>query len=575
MQSNQSNRSQGVQTASELAKNLFGHGAPTEAKEVPDVLSPSYAVRAVYPTVTQDAFPMSMDNFRKYIAAYNAQIIKENIEIVNYNQEVALHIAGSDLDEIQKAYAERFPELKANKKLNIREYNEAVEALNSTYGLIVAKRPIPSVKPAAEQFFQNFLHIYNTQMIKRNVEYRRYPVRSKRPVQPAEINARLITKLMRNGVLSLPVCSKTVRNHRARLEEAGVLVGSTFHGRQKAVTAYVNPQILVIFDTKTEKYIGSENQTFILPNRKNLPDINEFTRAYKEEYKEKDDATQSSGYSEQAAPASFVRYKSIFYENTGSNQQNSPVGAAPENVKVEKTLNDKMRELLVHPQELAINLASHEYDNYTPIDIRAMQQLVYGGNFSNAEFKELAIQDLLKQSAKMWRNASPYTGNWKKAINRWMSEMFLSHTKDPDGNYHPLGKEAILKRLPELRWRLETARKWFVSKNTKPLFPYDYFDPTRKTAKERGFEYTKKAWARHLKYLETIPAVKLKEKQNAEKRAGQINHSKKFDAAISKFLKNRITLPQLVEYVEKNLPKSYYEDLPTEVAKRLSTDVKI
>lgn len=574
MQTNQSTGTRTTETISAgdalKALPLFGHGEVKAGKELADSLAPYFVIKAVFPTITQEAFPMTMDNFRAYIGAYNKHIVAENEEIIKYNQGVLDNIAKGQLNEIEKAYAERFPTLKQNKTLNTREYNWAVEDLNDTYGLIVQKRPMPRIRPATEQFFQNFLHVYNMQLIQRNIQLARHGHKPKRPLQPLSINSYFISRLQRNGVQSLAVCSKTVRNHRMRLEEAGVFMGKEFHGRQRGVTAYVNPQILVIFDTKNEKYIGSENQSFIFPNRKNVPDTNEFTRAYKEEYKEKDDATQSSVDKEQAEPAPLFTNKSIFYKNTCRKEDISPEGAAPESVKVAKTLSEQLRDLILHPQELAESLADHEFDNYTPIDIRLLSTVVYGGTLTNAEFKTLVIQDAMKQWAKTYRGATPYAGNWKKAINRWMDDMFLSHTKDPNGNYHPLGKEAILKRIPEIRWRLDTARNWFASKNTKPLFPYDYFDPTRKTAKERGFEYTKKAWDRRVKYLETRAAVKVKEGQKAKARIERVNHSKKYDDAIMRYLKNKTTLPQLEEYVLNNLPSAYYNSLPADLSKRMA-----
>lgn len=550
------------------ALNLFGFGQAQETVERPDILAPVYAVRAICPTITEAAFPLTMQNYRAYISEYNIATGFENIDIENHNAEVSFFLQSDRALDLHKTYAGYFPKL--NQELNDRDYNLKADEINQQHGPIIAKRVIQEIKYPTEQVFQNLLHLYNTQLIKRNQVFKRHTLKVTTPIQPLEINSYLVTKLKRNDVTSLPVCSKTVRNHRLRLEEAGVLLDYSFHGRQKGVKAYINPQILVVFDTKTARQIGSENQTFSIWKGKSLPDINEITRAYKEEYKEKDDATQSSVDKVSAMPTFSFAYKTIFYGNTGGNEGISPVGAAPETVKVEKTLSEKLRDLILHPQELAESLAAKEYDNYTPIPIRDLSKVVYEGTLTNAEFKELVIQDLLKQSAKMWREKTPYAGNWKKTINRWMQTMFISHLKDPEGNYHPLGKEAVLNRITELRYRLDHAHKWFLSKKINPLYPYDYFDPSRKTSKELGFEHTKKNWARRVKYLENLPAAQVKEKQKAAKRIARVNHSKKFDTAINQFLKNKTTLLQLEEYVINNLPANYHNDLPKELKNRMA-----
>lgn len=551
------------------AAHLFGVGSiGSLPEERPDVLAPAYAVRAYCPIINEVVFSINMQNYRAYIEEYNIATGFENIDIENHNAEVSFFLKSDRATDFHKAYAGYFPKL--NKGFNNRQYNDNADVINKEHGPIIAKKVIKTIKYPTEQVFQNLLHLFGTQLEKRNRVFKRHTLTRTTPIQPLEINSYLVTKLKRSGVTSLPVCSKTVRNHRLRLEEAGVLLDYSFHGRQKGVKAYINPQILVVFDDKTKRKIGSENQTFSTWKGKSFQDINEITRAYKEEYKEKDDAAQSSVDKVSAKPTFSFVYKSIFYENTGCNEGISPEGAAAEIVKVEKTLSEKLRDLILHPQELAENLAAKEYDNYKPIDIRVLLEVTYGGTLTNAEFKELVIQDLLKQSAKMWREKTPYAGNWKKTINRWMQTMFISHLKDPEGNHHPLGKQAVFNQITELRYRLDLAHKWFLSKKINPLYPYDYFDPSRKTSKELGFEFTKKNWARRVRYLENLPAAQVKEKQKTAKRIERVNHSKKFDNAINQFLKNKTTLLQLEEYVRNNLPANYYNDLPTELKNRMA-----
>lgn len=552
---------QGVQ---DKLKNLFGEDdEPVIGR--PDALAPDYVLRAYYPIITKEIIPLIMDNFRAYVDEYNIATGWENVDIFNHNQEVA-HFLKNKATDVQKAYAGHFPKL--NAKLDDREYNELADRENMAHGQIIAKRMIETIKYPTEQFFQNFIYVYSLQLLKYTAEFRRYKTVYKRPVQPVDINSHFITQLQRSessSARSLAVCSRTVRNHRKRLVEAGVLVNRVFQGASKAVRYDINPQILVVFDTKTKRNVGAVKQELSLWKGKNFPDSNEVTRPFKEEYKEKDDAAQSLVDKESAEPTAFFVYRSTFYKDTLSKPQNSPEGAAAETVKVEKNLTEQLRELIIHPQELAENLALHEYDNYTPLPIRTLAAVVSDGRMTNAEFKELVVQDFFKTIAKIYRNKTVYPGNWKKAINRMMNEEFLSHLKDPQGHYHPLGKEAVLKRISELRWRIESARKWFNGKKWNPLYPYQYLDPTRTDSKEVGFAYTKKGWLKHLKYLENQPVAKVLEKQEATRRKARIGNSKKYDTAIAQFLKGRQTQQQLEDYVLKNLPPEYLRALPKEI----------
>src|SRR5690606_23629080 len=180
----------------------------------------------------------------------------------------------------------------------------------------------------------------------------------------------------------------------------------------------------------------------------------------------------------------------------------------------------------------------------------------YNGTLTRAEFRELVIQDFIKNSAKLYRDTTPFAGSWKNAINHWMQNKFLTY------NDIEFNKANIVEDVQQLRWRLEHARKWFNRTGISPLYPSNYFDITRKTSREIGFEYTKKAWERHVKYMESQPVKKRQLQRKAEARLKQINHSKKYENEIRRFLKNKISLPQLIDYVQNNLPQDFYAKLP-------------
>lgn len=546
------------------ATNLFGFQTVEQLPEQEKAKTENH-IMAIYPALNDDAFAKTMDNYRKYVSEYNFSVLEENEQICKHNSNTQIYKKNNLLTEIEKEYIKFFP--KRYKALSHREYNSEIDNLPVEQGRLLIKKKIQTIKYATEQIFQNMLHLYNTQLMKRNTEYIRLSVRTPRQVQELDINSYFVTQLKRNNIASLDICSKTVRNHRQRLEEAGIFSYSIFAGHTKGVKVAINPEILVVFDLQTNKIATVENQHFTPDGKKIFPDNNDTTRTIQSNIRIDKDATQSFVDKEFPTVTPSLQYKNTFYRNTGSNEENLTAGAPLENIKIEKTLSEKLRDCIVHPQELAIDLANGLYINYIPIDIRLLQKEAYSGTLTRSEYRELIIQDFFKNAAKLYRDSNVYPGSWKNALNLWLKSKFVTY------NGTEFNKTNIADDIQQLRWRLERARKWFAQTGISTLYPSNYFDPTRKTSKEIGFEYTKKAWERHLKYLETEPSKQRKLQRNAELRQKQINHSKKYENEVRRFLKGKIELPQLIDYVQNNLPQEFYRMLP-DTLKRMQTTFK-
>jgi len=560
------NNKQVINLAAHLtAANLFGYQPekqlPVKTKIAP--LQSPIAFNAVYPAIIKDAFARTMDKFRMYVSDYNFRTIAENELIERHNAEVQIYKKENQLAEYQKQILKNFP-IK-NRRCNAREYNQAVDDAGEAYSYFIEKKTIQTIKYATEQHFQNFMHLYNMQLQKRNEEYMRLKVRVPRPLQEFDTNSYHITTLQRKGVLSIDVCAKTVRNHRQRLVEAGVFLNATSHGHTKGVTVTVNPEILAIFDLVSGNPAIIENQPLSPTCKKEFPYNNETTRAYLDNYKKREAASQASCDKEApTSPAPFV-HKNNFHMNTLGKDGKISLGGAAQNVKVEEILSHKLRELIIHPQQLAMELSQGLHDSYIPIDVRLLYKEAYGGYLTRSEFRELVIQDHFKASAKLYRGATVYPGSWKRAINEWMGKKFLTF------NNIEFNKANVVDDVAQLRWRLDDARKFFLRTGIPTLYPSLYFDCTRQSSKEIGFEYTKKRWLRHEKYVADQPERKRKQLKNAELRKQHINHSKMFENEIRRFLKNRITWPQMADYVEKHLPPEFAAKLPETLDRMMTT----
>ena len=550
-----------------MASTLFGYGEnPTkEVKVVSNIpiekpLQLSGRIIAIYPAIIEEAFSNTMDNYRKYIASYNFKTQAENELIQAHNHSVKEFCKSNTLNEIQSEYKRLFL-LHNEKNVNPRSYNELVTNFCADYGLIVEKKKIQTVKYATEVVFQNLLHLYNSQLMKRNEKFIKGGITSRRPIEEFKINSFLVTQLKRNEISSIAICSKTVRNHRKRLEEAGVFVEYHFAGRNRPVEVHINPEILVILDVFTSKLKRSENKELKLTFWNVLPDNNESTRTFINEYKKKENVENISQDIRSSSEA--LTPSHLFFTGTHTSKEAiCTKGARGDLQTKEKTLSDNLRELILHPQELAENLANGDYHDYKPIDIRYLYKEAFSGTLTSEEFRELAIQDFFKSLSKIYKSSTPFAGSYKKAINLYYQNKWISFT----GN--SFKKSVLVDEITQMRWRTQWARKWFAKNEFPPLFPYDYFDMTRKTAKEVGFEYTKAKWNEHLIALAKYDALKKKQQNNATKRKEVINHSKKCENALNRFFKNKLNYSQLFDYVEQNLPPQYLEKLPDLILKK-------
>ena len=592
-----------------MAANLFGIQKEQQSDQFvilsSTVTNEPNKIMAVYSAIIEKAFALTLDNYRLHVATYNFVAREENEQIAKYNVQVDKFRKDHPLDKLQTTAANFF-QLKHGGEYS-KNYNDQVELYNQQYGMIIRKKRIQTIKPVTEQVFTNFLYLYNGQLMKRNAEYMRLRITTPRPVQEFKVNPHQVKSLKRtNGAASLDLCKKTIRSHRERMQEAGILVEYHFAGANRPVEVHINPGILVVLDLKTSKIVTAENQHVTLASGKVLPDNNANTRTIINECEIKANVENNSPDKEfpSVTPKPFV-----FYGNTSSKEQNAPLPPPPAGVKISETLphlatssgkfartvtagqvinqvfqsantdeNDytgsdspknksqMFRTLLIHPQQLAEELASGMHDNYRSIPLRELQSEAFRGTLVNEEFRQLVLYDFFKASAKFWRDCAPdkkpFVGVWKKAINLYLEHKFMAFT---GGAFN---KSVIVDDIEQLRWRLEHVRKYRIrNPNWQMLFPSDYFDFRREHNKEGGFEFTKKAWAKHKKYRDGAEARKRRAEVQSELRTKHINYAKKCETQIRKFYKNQMSMPELLHYVEHNLPSQFMQELPGMIEK--------
>jgi hypothetical protein len=528
-------------------------------------------LQAYWPMMDKKARRMTMDNYRLEVAKKNNAIEAINTEIEKYNAQVEIFCAG-ELNEVQKAFAPLFLKNIALEEKKCKyepfEYNQLVEEFNQEKGgLLIKKRKLDTIKYASEIVFENILHLYEKQLTKFTTEYIKFGSVTLKDVIAAEINSYHVTALERDlddqtFVYSLNVCHATVRNHRKKLEKAGILTNYEFRGHKKGVKMHISNKILVLFDAKTGKYTNAENQSLTPETCKKFTDKD---KALLEQSitidKTENRKTDFPDLGTASPDLSFV-----FYGNIPAQDEKSKLGGRAENVKVSGSLSEKLQNITLSDTNLAQRLAGGEFFNHQRIDKVHLYQEAQNGTMIREEFLQVIKHEFFKNLSKIYRQSTPFAGSWQKAMNAFDDRFYATNS---NGKFL-VHKEVMVNILQKYLWMVNKAQRWFAKTGIRPLNPHDYLDRTRSHKKEIGFDYLEKAYAKHLKELETKPLKAKNAAKNAALRKQAINYNTKFIQKMNAFKKHRITLDELIDYVDKNLPQAFLQTLSDNLIKEMS-----
>lgn len=542
MQTYEKNRNSPMLNKAILELNgVFNVNQPPQQGTVEKPLQPSSTVNREYvsPILTTEDFKFTMENYRKYVETYNIKVLKEQVAIETYNDNIAKGLQEKPLQPQEQMVLIKF--YKMITPLDIWERNERVEEFNRCNRPIAEKEKIQTVKYHTEQVFESILWHYNMQLYKRQSFRKELAIYIPGKLPHIELHSGWITSAKAKDIVRLPVCNKTFRRQRKRLEEAGILQDYIFEGSARPVKMRINPEILSITDNYTGQKPVSENQQVTPSGGTELPDNKVSIRTLLNNSKIKANVNKHSDI-RSSAKKGLTSHSFVFYKNTREQGEEKNEARAVKSL----TLSDFLRQKIEDPADFIEKLAAHHYDKYNPLDPKILEKEAYAGTLDRDEYKDLVLQDWFKTTAKLWKGKTPYSGSWAKAYNTWTREKFRTH------NGNSSNKHIIFERLPELHHRLKTVGR-YLKKNPEfqLLFPGDYFDTTRTTAKEGGFEYTVKSWKKHQAYLESKKEDKTKTVATAKKRKKRLSDRQKVDYHVKSYLKGKIILQELCTKVEQ------------------------
>ena len=548
-----------------ILNGLLNHLPDRNLKPVP------HAPAFVHPILIPEDFKRTIANYNRHIYKYNMQLWIDQAKIREYNDDIRKFRKTAKVSIEQKIKEAVWKN--ALKDHPADEYNEAVEEYNAKHGpqlrKKIAKQPI---KPASEKYFIAFLYQYNAQLYLRKKNRIQLQVNVPGEMPKAEIYPNKIIEAERNGVKILPVTVESVRKHREHLEEAGVLTGYSYHGPNRPVKIAFNASILSVTDNGSPKKTATENQPLTGSQTNEVPHNNVSSRNTINKFQYREEGDLQKGKSSSSCTKETTKTpkrqggKLTGTDNRPEKEKEKKFTGGREFLAEKSELSAVLMDQVADKTELSQDLAAGKYKNYQPVGAEIAQNEAYLGAMHPEDFKELAIQDVFKFSASLFKDLEVHPGSWMNAYKYWLADYFKSFT----------GKTFSKTNLFE-KWQkcIEVLRE--VKKYKKahpgyqPAFPSLYFDPARTFKENNSFEYA----LRFFRLDEEKTDSFQKRKINAGKSARHKTDVQKAREKIRLMIAGKISLDRVYEFVKQNCSKQVSENINTLIKKEFALSEKI
>lgn len=520
----------------------------------------------VHPILTPGDFKETKTNYNRHIDKYNSQVDLDNFKINTYNRKVASHRHQISITRDMKIREMVWKEKHGD--LDAAAFNKEVEKYNQEHGLDIRKKVArQKVKTATREYFMAFLFQYNAQLFNRK-KFRSQPeiqVHVPGTLPKLELYPNKIIDSQYDGAKNLATATvETIRNHRERLEEAGVLSGYEYHGSTRALKIAFNPAILSITDNGSPQSARHENQPLTEEQRGKVRHNNVSSSEHALEYNKNSDKgvapEKKSGSTNSVNTRTSTRpprkqgeKKSNGLDATGVKEKNNSAGKSFAGAKNQNELSLVLASSLEDRTDLSKALSAGKHLAYKPLDLAIAKQEAYYGTMHPKDFKELAIQDIFKFSNSIFKDLDVHPGSWQNAYKIWLAEQF----KNFNGNM--LKKDHLLEQWQRSIDVLRAAKRQQIKNGWIPTYPSRYFDPLRKEKCHNSFAYA------YQNFRIEEPATDAGEYQ---KRKINANRSKRWNSDLEKarpkirlYLRDKLDLQKLVDYVKYNCP-DVYKSLP-------------
>ncbi len=510
-----------------------------------------------YPYIDGQSFNMAMVNYCQKVFEYNSWVEKENKAVKSYNNLVVANIEATGPTATLLVTVGKF--LKSIATLPAKQYNSAVDAFNKTHGPLATKKSFITIKPVTEMIFRVILVFYTKQLKQRNLTRMELGESCAGTLPQAQLNSYEIGMHKLNEIPRLNMNKRTIQRHLKRLLEAEILVGYVFKGTKRPTVAYVSNKVLLVKDSQENLKTFTENQPFALLPTTSCRNINHITSTKENNIKTREVNNLSV--------ANFNNYRSTSegnvipgdevtpatkYENTKKGKQNF------ESSQKFNANSEFLKQRIQEQNKLAADFEAKKHQQTPTLPIHILKKEAESGTLSREEFKTLLIQDFFIYSLKLWPDTTPYAGSFIKAMRMFEDNEFQS----PNGFiYH---KDSMLKSIIKYRWMVDRAASWLKNHGKYTLYPHLYFDFTRTEKHEGGFWHWSNRYDSQQERKKKAQNNKVS--QVAKGKARKTDHRKAVKH-INKYLKDKMNLTELQEYIAANLPHKFTRDLSKMVDK--------
>lgn len=507
----------------------------------------------MHPILTPEDFKRTLSLYNRHIKQYNMEVWIEHKEIRRYNREVIRNRRQISVTREMKIAEYLWKE--EHKDLDPAAYNEAAEKYNQEHGPQLRKRNLrQEVKPATEKYFLAFLYQYNAQLFQRKDLRAGLNVHVKGELPKFKLYPNKIIEAEKDECKILNVSVETVRHHRERLQEAGVLMDYSYHGPNRPVQIAFNSSILSITDNGMPKSTRNENQPLSGSQTKKVPHNNVSSSLQSlEESKssEKGVAADASTNKDCTGTSTRTPRKQGGKKfdapgpstSSGPEKNDKKFGGAPSHFTDALNKNELSAVLtasLDPATDLAKDLADGKHDHHVPLHRQIAQQEAYYGAMHPTDFKELAIQDVFKFSASLFSRINAHPGSWMNAYKIWMAEEFKNFNKQQ------LNKPNLFARWMKMIEVLRQVKKYQAKhEGYNPTFPSLYFDTTRREKDHNSFFYA----FSNFKLDEEESGSYQKRKVMANKSLRHKTELEKARTKIRQHFKDQCSLQEVYDYV--------------------------
>jgi len=536
-----------VRSIGDIAKGIVPKGvvqasSPQEKKK--DQPEQAY----IHPIFTNENFKDTIANYNLHIKKYNMKVWMENAEVREFNKEVISFRREKKPSAEQRVQEIIFKEQHEN--LPPKDYNKKVESYNEKNGPQLRKRKISQeVKPDSEKYFIAFLHQYNMQLFKRKRLRLKLDVSVPGSLPKLDLYPNKIIEAERNGCKNLPVSKETIRHHRERLEQAGVLHGYEYKGSTRPLKIAFNEDILSLTDNKTPKNRTAENQavTPIETNKVQYNNVSSRKDINKIKIRDKGVVASAPTHLNCTEESTETPKRQAAKKNDAAQKK---LGAPAE----ENPISVNLYGFLQEKKELAQKLALGEYDKYRNLAINSIRKEAFYGSMHPDDFIELAIQDVFKFSASIFKKLENiHPGSWVNAYKIWLQNKFRTFNNQSLNKPNTLKRwEKCIKVLKEVKTYQKNHPEWY------PHYPSLFFDTERVYKENNSFEYAYRNF--RLEEPESSSDDKNR-KHKALKSMRAKTDVKKAQEKVKDFIINKISIDELYDYVNYNCNPSVLENL--------------